>query len=79
MSVNIHREFSEGYNLLLRVFFFLLPLLNVEVGDLEYPPTPSQIRILDEVLNDSNPRKRLKKLVRFCFQYFSLQHININK
>ena len=64
---------------MLRVFFFLLPLLNVEVGDLEYPPTPSHARILDEVLIDTDPSRRLKKLVRFCFQIFSLRHMDINK
>ena len=40
------REFHQGYNLLLRAFFFLLPLLGIEVGDLECPPTPGTARIL---------------------------------
>ena len=46
-----NREFHQGYNFLLRAFFIFLSVLGIEVGDLEYPPSPSAAIILDSVVN----------------------------
>ena len=73
------REFHQGYNFLLRAFFIFLSVLGIEVGDLEYPPTPGAARILESVVIDADQSRRLRLLVKLYFYFFNQRRIHINK
>ena len=72
------REFKQIFRVLFKNFFIFLSVLGIDISNLEYPPSESQIMILNTVL-DSDSSYKLRVVIRFCIRYFNLRNIPLNK